>query len=550
MNATNVILVYMHVDVVPNRNSRPCVLIRESFREDGKVKHRTVKNISDLAPDRIMAIKRSLQGDFDHVAFSGLEESGTKQGPQFGALYLTYQVAKQIGLEDVLGRDRKGKLALLMVLAQLIQPMSKRAVVEWAKNKAVYEVLGIGGPDDLGFDENDLYAVLDDLADRRYRIEENLFKLRNKACSRLFLYDVTSSYLEGECNEFGDWGYNRDGKKGKKQIVIGLLTDQEGDPVAVDVFRGNTSDPKTVLDQIKRLAERFCVRDVVFVGDRGMIKSIPLGSIKEAHFRYITAITKPQVESLIKLGVVQLNLFDESLGEVEHEGVRYVFRRNPIRAREMEESRQARSDKARAMARKLSEELAASKRKLPPVALRKVQQRIKKLKIDGHVSARLDDRTIVVDVDQEALRDKARLDGVYMIKTDVGASELAKESVHRVYKSLYEVETDFRTMKTDLEVRPIYVRKKSRTRGHVLVVMLALILRRELEKRLKPLAIEVRHAIGVMDGWALLKESLGELKFSRLPHPRSQQQKILDAVGLKQPTVLCVPRKKSKRQKE
>jgi transposase len=540
----------MHVDVVPNRNSRPCVLIRESFRENGKVKHRTITNISDEPPERIMAIKRVLRGDFDHVAFSGLEGAGTRQGPQFGALYLACQLAKRIGLEEALGKDRKGKLALLMVLAQVIRPMSKRAVVEWAKNQAVYEVLGIGGPDEVAFDENDLYEVLDDLADRRYRIEENLFKLRNKACSRLFLYDVTSSYLEGVCNEFGDWGYNRDGKKGKKQIVIGLLTDQDGDPVAVDVFRGNTSDPKTVLDQIKRLAERFRVRDIVFVGDRGMIKSIPLESIKEAHFGYITAITKPQIESLIRQGVVQLDLFDESLGEVEHEGVRYVFRRNPIRVRELEESRQERTDKARGLARKLSEELAVSKRKRPDVALRKVQQKIVRLKIDGYVSAKLNDGAIVVEVDQEALSEKARLDGVYMLKTDVKAKELAKESIHRVYKSLYAVETDFRTMKTDLEVRPIYVRKKSRTRGHVLVVMLALILRRELEKMLKPLDMEVSHAIAVMDGWTLLKESLGELKFNRLPQPSSRQQSILDAVGMKQPTALCVPRKKGRRKKE
>jgi transposase len=281
-----------------------------------------------------------------------------------------------------------------------------------------------------------------------------------------------------------------------------------------------------------------------------MIKSIPLESIKEAHFGYITAITKPQIESLIKQGVVQLDLFDESLGEVEHEGIRYVFRRNPIRVRELEESRQERTEKARGLARKLSEELAMSKRKRPAVALRKVQEKIVKLKIDGYVSARLDDRIIVVDADAKALSEKARLDGVYMLKTDVKANKLAKESIHRVYKSLYAVETDFRTMKTDLEVRPIYVRKKSRTRGHVLMVMLALILRRELEKMLKPLDMEVSHAIAVMDGWTLLNESLGELKFNRLPQPSSRQQKILDAVGMKQPTTLCVPRKKGRRKTE
>ena len=153
--------------------------------------------------------------------------------------------------------------------------------------------------------------------------------------------------LEGKCNELGDWGYNRDRKSGKKQIVIGLLTDKDGDPVAVDVFRGNTSDPKTVLDQIKLLSDRFDVKDVVFIGDRGMLKSVPLGSIKDADFHYITAITKPQIERLIKEGVMQLSMFDETLSEIQHEGIRYVFRRNPVREAEMEESRMERLRKAR-----------------------------------------------------------------------------------------------------------------------------------------------------------------------------------------------------------
>jgi transposase len=144
---------------------------------------------------------------------------GTEQGNRFGGIYVACQVAKQIGLPEVLGGDRKGRLALLLVLAQLISPMSKRAVVEWAENEAVYEVVGLGNPDGIDFDEDDLYDVLDDLADRRHKIELHLFKLRNKECSRLFLYDVTSSYLEGNCNELAEWGYNRDGKKGKKQIV-------------------------------------------------------------------------------------------------------------------------------------------------------------------------------------------------------------------------------------------------------------------------------------------------------------------------------------------
>jgi transposase len=540
----------MHIDVVPNRNSAPCVLLRETFRENGKVKHRTLKNLSDFPPDRIMAIKRALQGEYDHVAFSAPGADGTEQGNRFGAIYVAYQIAKQIGLLEVLGKDRKGKLALLMVLAQLISPMSKRAIVKWAENEAVHEVLGLGAPEGVDFDEDDLYEALDDLADRRHQIELRLFKLRNKDCSRLFLYDVTSSYLEGDCNELADWGYNRDGKKGKKQIVIGLLTDEDGDPVAVEVFQGNTSDPGTVLDQINTLSERFGVREIVFVGDRGMVKSIPMQAIKEVDFRYITAITKPQVKKLINDGVLQLSWIDESLAEVEHEGVRYVFRRNPIRAIELDDSRQARIGKVRHIGRVLSDRLAESERRRPDAALRTVNEKIEKLKLAGFVSARLDDRRVCVEVDEDALAQKAALDGVYVLKTDTGPEQLDKEAVHKAYKSLYQVECDFRAMKTELEVRPVYVRKESRTRGHVLMVMLALILRRELEHRLKSIDAEVRHAIAVLDGWTLLKESLGGIRFNRLPKPKPQQQQILAALGLAQPTFLEAPRKRGRRKKE
>jgi hypothetical protein len=534
----------MHVDIVPNRNSPPCVLLRETYRENGQIKHRTLKNLSDMAPERIMAIKRACQGGLDHVASAGWEDACTEQGPQFGALFLAYQVAKEIGLVKVLGNDRRGKLALLMVLAQLIRPMSKRAVVNWARNQAVYEVLGLGSQDGIDFDENDLYEALDDVASRRLDIETRLFKLRNKSCSRLFLYDVTSSYLEGMHNELGDWGYNRDGKKGKKQIVIGLLTDEEGDPIAVDVFKGNTSDPRTVLDQINLLSERFGVREVVFVGDRGMVKRIPLERLREADFHYITAITKPQVEALVKQGVLQIAFFDESLAEVEHEGVRYIFRRNPVRVAEIEDSRMARVDKVRTLAATLSHELSASQRKSPQAALKRVEQRIIKLKIDRFVRAEIEDRAVVICLDREALAKKARLDGTYVLKTDTVAEDLDKECVHRAYKSLYRVECDFRMMKTELEVRPVFVRKKQRTRGHVLIVMLALILRRELEKRLKSIEIEVRHAVEAMNGWVLLRESLGPLCFNRLPHPNESQREILRAMGIEQPRTLVVPRKK------
>ena len=530
----------MHVDIIPNRKSRPCALIRETYKEDGRVRHRTLLNISDLEVDRIMAIKRAFRGDFDEAAFSGSEPYSSRQGPQFGALYVLYQIAKELGLYDAIGKDRKGKLALLMVIAQVICGMSKRAVVEWVRNQAIYEVLGLGSFDEIDFDEDDLYAILDDLSERRFRIELDLFKRRGKTCSQLFLYDVTSSYLEGQCNELASWGYNRDGKKGKKQIVIGLLTDSGGDPIAVDVFQGNTSDPKTVIDQIRLLSERFKVKDVVFVGDRGMLKRLPLESIAEADFHYITAITKPQVDKLIKDGVLQIGLFDASLGEVEHEGVRYVFRRNPVRVDEIQKSRQERVNKVQEMAHKLSDQLHASPRKGIDAALKAIQRRVETLKIDGLVKIEASDRTIRVEINEEAIKIRSRLDGVYVLKTDVSFDRLDTQAIHNAYKSLAQVESDFRTMKSDLDIRPVFVRKETRTRGHVLVVMLALILRRELEKRLAQTQTEVFQAISTMSGWTLLTESLGPIRFRRAPHPNDRQKKILDALGLKQPTKLAV----------
>lgn len=247
--------------------------------------------------------------------------------------------------------------------------------------------------------------------------------------------------------------------------------------------------------------------------------------------------------------MLQLSLFTEELGEVEHEGIRYIFRRNPIRAEEMEASRSNRLEVAQALASALSEALAESPRKRSDVALRKVTEKIEKLRIDGFAVPRLEDRTVWVEIDEEALARISRLDGVYVLKTDTSAGELDKDRVHAAYKSLYGVERDFRCMKTDLQVRPVYVRKESRTRGHVLVVMLALIVRRELEKRLASVDTEVAHAVSVLNGWTLLRERLGSIDFCRLPKPNSMQQELLDALELAQPSRLRGGSKTKKRKK-
>ena len=316
----------MYIATVPNRNSPPAILLRESFRDQGKVKTRTLANLTSWAPTRLQALRQVLRGDFDQ-----LPSCEPTLGPIFGLLFVLKQIAAALGITAALRTSRVGKLALFLILARVAHQGSRLSAVRWAQDHAVSEVLGLDS-----FDEDDLYAALDDLCARQEKIERALYQQYQHRCGtqppRLFLYDVTSSYLEGECNELGEFGYNRDGKKGKLQIVIGLLTDAAGEPLAVRVFEGNRSDPTTVAEQIKIVKEQFRVEELVFVGDRGMVKSKGKQALEQAKLRYITALTDPQIRGLLKRKILQLELFSEQLCEVEDHGVRYVLRKNETEA--------------------------------------------------------------------------------------------------------------------------------------------------------------------------------------------------------------------------
>jgi len=310
----------MYVATVPNRSSPPAILLRESYRQRGQVKSRTLANLSHWHPTRIEALRRALRGDFDHLT------AEPTSGPVFGLLYALKQLADAIGLSAALGKTRLPKLALFLVLARVAHQGSRLSAVRWAKDHAVAEVLGLGS-----FDEDDLYAALDDLCARQQRIEQALYRQylkRRGSPPTLFLYDVTSSYLEGQRNALGDYGYNRDGKRGKLQIVIGLLADRAGEPLAVRVFAGNTGDPVTVVEQIRIVKEQFGVEELVFVGDRGMVKSKGKQALQEAGLRYISALTDPQIRRLLGEGTLQMGLFSEVVCEVEADGVCYLLRKN------------------------------------------------------------------------------------------------------------------------------------------------------------------------------------------------------------------------------
>jgi hypothetical protein len=513
------------------------ILLRESYRENGKVKKRTVANLSYCTPGEIAAMKLALKHKEDLTVLGSLKESvELQEGLSVGAVWAVYQVGKGLGMEEALGRGFEGRLALWQVMARVIDQGSRLSAVRLAQTHGVCDVLEMR----RGFDENDLYDNLRWLADHQGEIEQRLFLCRRgKKKPQLFLYDVTSSYLEGEKNYFGEYGYSRDGKKGKKQIVIGLLCDEVGDPVATEVFSGNTQDTRTFASQVKKVAEGLGCAEVTFVGDRGMIKSVQIENLPEG-FHYITAITKPQIEGLMKKGVIQLGLFDEQVCEVEEAGVRYILRRNPVR---VEEIAKGRLSKRRAVEECLSEKnvyLSDHPRARVSTALKGVRKRIERLRLAKWLSVKAQDRRLSLEEDDTALKEESLLDGCYVIKTDLSKEVADKQLVHDRYKDLAEVEKAFRDCKTEiLEVRPVFVRTEKSTRGHVLVVMLAYMIIRKLrqawvefdltvEEGLRQLSTLCSTEIQVKNHGSCLK----------IPKPREKSRQLLKALAVRMPMVL------------
>jgi len=267
----------------------------ENYREDGKVKHRIISNLSKWPDDLISGFERILKGG----KITSVSDLQFTQGKSVGAISAVMEIAQCLGIKQALGNSKQGHLALFQIAGRIITQGSRNYLAnEWVKNQAVESVFNMGD-----FNEDSLYDNLDWLAKNQDTIERKIFNYRSKdkAIKEVFLYDVTSSYFEGDKNELADYGYNRDKKQGKKQIVIGLLTDKDGYPLSIEVFKGNTGDTKTVSNQLQKLKENFGVERVVFVGDKGMIKSIQIDEItsQEYKWNYLTTITKQQIETLI-----------------------------------------------------------------------------------------------------------------------------------------------------------------------------------------------------------------------------------------------------------
>jgi len=513
------------------------VYLRESYRVGKQVRKRNIANLTHCDPKEVAAIELALQFKGDLTALGSLRQIQLRQGPSVGAVWTLHEVAVRLGIPQALGPGFASQLALWQVLARVLDQGSRLSAVRLAQAHAACDVLGIR----RGFDENDLYANLGWLSQQQASIEQRLFAARRgQQKPELFLYDVTSSYLEGQQNAYGDYGYPRDGKKGKKQIVIGLLCDEHGEPVSTEVFRGNTQDPKTFGAQVQKARERFGCERVTFVGDRGMIKSGQVEELSQVGFHYLTAITKPQIDTLLSARLIQMELFAAEVCEVQQAGIRYVLRRNPIRAEQLAASRADKQTRVEQWLQERNRYLATHPRAKAATAEKKLRAKITQLKIHPWLEVAAEGRTLNLTVNRPALEEASRLDGCYVIKTDLPDSAASTQAVHDRYKDLTMVEQAFRTCKTvHLETRPIHVRTAAHTRGHVFAVMLAYLIRRELSRVWTALDMTVEeglHQLQMLCSTEVKVEGGGSCL--RIPAPGQAAAALLQTLDIRLPEAL------------
>ena len=483
----------MYIDTVPNRDSPPAILLRESYREAGKVKKRTLLNLSDWPPERIAGFKALLKGGT--VIPSDRAAISIVRSLPHGHVAAALGTARSIGLDRLVGPagNRCRDLILALIVSRVLDPGSKLAAARALSPQTAASSLGA----ELGLgpvDEAELYGALDWLAVRQHAIETALAR-RHLSGGTLVLYDVTSSYMEGRCCPLAQFGYNRDGKKGKLQIVYGLLCAPDGCPVAVEVFEGATGDPATLGSQVAKLKQRFGLDHVVLVGDRGMITQARITEdIKPAGLDWISALRAPAIRGLLEGGVFQMSLFDDrdmaAITAPDFPGERLILCRNHALAAERARKRE---DLLRATERDLAPIAAAVRRKRQPLHGQAaiglaVGAVIDRHKMAKHFALDITDTSFAFARKAAEIAAEAALDGLYAVRTSLPAAALDDAATVKSYKSLSLVERAIRSIKTvDLHVRPVYHWLPNRVRAHVFLCMLAYYLEWHMRQRLAPM---------------------------------------------------------------
>lgn len=477
--------VSMYVTRVPNRGSPPAILLRESYREGGRVKTRTLANLSRWPEAKIEALRRVLRGE---AFLAPADRFAIERALPHGHVAAVLGTLRRLGLERLLPRrpERLAKLIQALIVARVVEPAAKLATARGLSDATAAHslgaVLGLGT-----VDEDELYRALDLLGAAQPAIERALAR-RHLKDGCLVLYDLTSSYLEGRCCELAQFGYSRDGRRDRPQIVFGLLCSAEGCPIAVEVFEGDTADPTTLAAQIAKLKQRFGLERVVLVGDRGLITSARIEQdLKPAGLDWITALRAPAIQALAaEGGPLQLSLFDaRDMAEIaspDYPGERLIVCRNPLLAAER--------------ARKREDLLAATERERNPLKGRdkialKVGAVLGRRKVAKHFRLTITETTLGFTRHAAAIAREAALDGFYVLRTSVPADALDAAGTVLAYKSLAQVERAFRSLKSvDLEVRPIHHRLAGRVRAHVFLCMLAYYVAWHMRRVLAPLLFD------------------------------------------------------------
>ena len=486
-------IVVMYVVKVPNRGSPPAILLRESYRQDGKVKNRTLANLSAWPEAKVEALARVLKGQPPPAADLDGAFEITRSLPH-GHVAAVLGTARALSLEELIdpAPSRHRDLVIAMAAAQVIAPDSKLAIARGLRDataaSSLGAVLGAGG-----CDEDDLYAAMDYLQARQDTIQGAL-AARHLAGGALVLYDVSSAAFEGRTCPLGAIGHPEDGVHGRLQIVYGLLTSKDGIPVAIEVFKGNTGDPTTVAAQVTKVKDRFGIDRVVLVGDRGMLTAARLREdVAPAHLDWITALRAPQVKALVRGGDLQLTLFDvQDLAEIsspDFPGERLVACKNPYLEAERARKRESLLAATEADLEKIAAACARTRRPLrgtDTIAVR-VNRVLTRRKVAKHFTTDITDDSLRYARDQDSIAAEAKLDGIYVLRTSVAATDLDSGAVVSSYKALAQVERAFRAFNTDLDIRPIRHRTEERVRAHVFLRMLSYYISWHMQARLAPL---------------------------------------------------------------
>ena len=462
----------MYIATIPNRSSPPAILLREGYREGGKVKTRTLANLSKLPEAAVAALRRVLKGDTLITADDAFEAITSRH---LGHVQAVLAAMQRLGFAHLIASrpSRQRNLVVAMVAARILAPESKLATTRWWHVTTLPALLGVSDAD-----EDDLYAAMDWVLTRQPRIEKTL-AARHLHNDGMALYDLSSSYVEGVTCPLAARGHDRDGKKGTLQVNYGLLTDGRGIPVAVSVFKGNIGDPKTLLPHVDTIRKVFGLERCVLVGDRGMIAQTQIDALRTIDgMDWVAALRPEAIRRLVEGGALQMGLFDErNLFELTHPDFpdeRLVACRNPELAKRRAYTRTS-------LLEATANELEKVRRMVGRGRLRgqdnigvRVGKVVNRYKVAKHVRLSIEDTRFDFDVDADSVAAEAALDGIYVIRTSLPAERMSAEETVRSYKRLTQVERAFRSLKTvDLQIRPIHHRREHRVRAHIFLCMLA-----------------------------------------------------------------------------